>query len=53
MSLNLMAIYLALQTCVWHCLLIAFEIERRYIRFETKAVWWVQIVNNCIGEFQA
>ena len=30
-------------------LLIAFEIERRYIRFETKAVWWVQIIKAVLG----
>ena len=30
-------------------LLIAFEIERRYICFETKAVWWVQIIKAVLG----
>ena len=30
-------------------LLIAFEIERRYIRFDTKAVWWVQIIKAVLG----
>ena len=30
-------------------LLIAFEIERRYIRFDTKAVWWVQIIKGVLG----
>ena len=30
-------------------LLAAFEIERRFIRFETKAVWWVQIMKAVLG----
>lgn len=30
-------------------LLIAFEIERRCIRFDTKAVWWVQIIKAVLG----
>ena len=30
-------------------LLVAFEVERRYIRFETKAVWWVQIIKAVVG----
>lgn len=30
-------------------LLVAFEIERRFIRFETKAVWWVQILKVVLG----
>ena len=30
-------------------LLLAFEIERRYIRFDTKAVWWVQIIKAVLG----
>ena len=30
-------------------LLIAFEIERRYIRFDTKAVWWAQLLKILLG----
>lgn len=30
-------------------LLVAFEIERRFICFETKAVWWVQIIKAVLG----
>ena len=30
-------------------LLVAFEVERRFIRFETKAVWWVQIIKAVVG----
>ena len=30
-------------------LLAAFEIEHRFIRFETKAVWWVQIMKAVLG----
>lgn len=30
-------------------LLIAFEIERRFVRFDTKAVWWVQIIKAVLG----
>ena len=30
-------------------LLAAFEIEHRFIRFETKAVWWVQIIKAVLG----
>ena len=30
-------------------LLVAFEIERRFIRFETKAVWYVQVIKAVVG----
>lgn len=30
-------------------LLVAFEVERRFVRFETKAVWWVQIIKAVVG----
>ena len=30
-------------------LLIAFEIERRFICFDTKAVWWVQLIKAVLG----
>ena len=30
-------------------LLVAFEIERRFVRFQTKAVWWVQIIKAVVG----
>ena len=30
-------------------LLIAFEIDHRFIRFDTKAVWWVQIIKAVLG----
>lgn len=30
-------------------LMVAFEVESRYIRFETKAVWWVQILKAVLG----
>ena len=30
-------------------LLLSFEIERRFIRFETKAVWWVQLMKAVLG----
>ena len=30
-------------------LLVAFEVERRFIRFETKSVWWVQILKAVLG----
>ena len=29
--------------------LAAYPIERRYIRFEEKAVWWVQILKTALG----
>ena len=30
-------------------LLVAFEVERRFVRFEAKAVWWVQIIKGVVG----
>ena len=30
-------------------LLVAFEIDHRFIRFDTKAVWWVQILKAVLG----
>ena len=30
-------------------LLVAFEIDRRFINFDTKAVWWVQIIKAVLG----
>ncbi len=28
---------------------VTFEVDRRYIRFETKAVWWAQIIKVAVG----
>lgn len=30
-------------------LLVAFEVEWRFIRFDTKAVWWVQVIKVVLG----
>ncbi len=30
-------------------LLVAFEIDNRYIKFDTKAVWWAQIIKLAVG----